>query len=313
MISQNSFYVSPGTVNLVSMTISILNTTTSALDFDPLSRDCYTDTEFDFQYLKYEFGFHYSMQNCLYEAVLQKILQNCSCKPKFVSFKLKNKTDVTICSGQKLICANRYMDDMGNGDIKSEMGNLAIANDAQGISKICLERCEFQDQHLLSTATSYPNRQAFPYSTHFCLVLKKVHMLCKDPLKRIALEEAYETDIDCNEIDQLIEGPNKICEEPDKNNPARATMPDIKANPKIVNFVFKYARENVAILRIFIKDPYYTSITKDEKIPFLTFIGNTGGLLGLSIGLSAVSIFEMFFHMIRFIIESCRLKCKCKF
>ena len=62
--------------------------------------------------------------------------------------------------------------------------------------------------------------------------------------------------------------------------------------------IFKYARENVAILRtLSMKDPYYTSITKDEKI------GNTGGLLGLSIGLSAVSIFEMFFHMIRFIIE----------
>ena len=66
----------------------------------------------------------------------------------------------------------------------------------------------------------------------------------------------------------------------------------------------------LAILRIFIKDPYYTSITKDEKIPFLTFIGNTGGLLGLSIGLSAVSIFEMFYHMIRYIFESCKLKCK---
>ena len=248
MISQKSFYVSPGTVNLVSMTISILNTTTSALVFDPKSRDCYTDPEFKFQYLKYGYGFHYSMQNCLYEAVLQKILQNCDCKPKFVNFKLENIPDVTICSGQKLICANRYMDEIGNGDDQSELGNLAIANNSQGIPKKCLEKCEFQDQHLLSTSSSYPNRQAFPHSTEFCLVLKKIYMICKDPLKRIALEEAYEADIDCNEIIKLVEeGPNKICQKQDKNNPARASMPDIKANPKTVNFVFKYAKENVAI------------------------------------------------------------------
>ena len=80
------------------------------------------------------------MQNCLYEAVLQKILQNCGCKPKFVSFTLENKTDVTICSGQKLSCANRYMDEMGNED-HSELGNLAIANNSQGIPQKCLEQC----------------------------------------------------------------------------------------------------------------------------------------------------------------------------
>ena len=59
--------------------------------------------------------------------------------------------------------------------------------------------------------------------------------------------------------------------------------------------IFKYARENVAILRTFIKDPYYTSITKDEKI------GNTGGLLGLSIGLSALHSVQSVYSKCSFI------------
>ena len=34
-------------------------------------------------------GFQYNMKNCLYESVLQKIVEECECKPVFVNFKLK--------------------------------------------------------------------------------------------------------------------------------------------------------------------------------------------------------------------------------
>ena len=34
-------------------------------------------------------GFQYNMKSCLYESVLQKIVEECECKPVFVNFKLK--------------------------------------------------------------------------------------------------------------------------------------------------------------------------------------------------------------------------------
>ena len=37
------------------------------------------------------------------------------------------------------------------------------------ISKTCKQRCESQEQTLMSTSSSYPNRQTFPYREDFCL------------------------------------------------------------------------------------------------------------------------------------------------
>ena len=76
------------------MTLTVLNTTEDALikfKYEPDKRDCYTETELFFRYMNYVDGFRYSMQNCLYESVLDKIVKNCTCKPVFIDkyFKLK--------------------------------------------------------------------------------------------------------------------------------------------------------------------------------------------------------------------------------
>mgnify|MGYP001248349400 CR=1 FL=1 len=44
------------------------------------------------------------------------------------------------------------------------------------------------------------------------------------------------------------------------------------------------------------KDPVVTRIMRDEKIPIISFVANTGGLLGLCMGFSLVSVFEIVFH-----------------
>jgi hypothetical protein len=41
-------------------------------------------------------GRRYSIKNCLYEAVLQNIISNCSCMPSFVK---KNPKKIKICTG----------------------------------------------------------------------------------------------------------------------------------------------------------------------------------------------------------------------
>jgi hypothetical protein len=63
---------------------------------------------------------------------------------------------------------------------------------------------------------------------------------------------------------------------------------------------------------VYIKDPYYTSIKKDENIPFISFIGNAGGLLSLCMGLSFVSLFEILYHSLRYCFDRLALCCKQK-
>ncbi len=72
-------------------------------------------------------------------------------------------------------------------------------------------------------------------------------------------------------------------------------------NNKLANFLLEYSKENLAILRVLFKDPYYMLIKRDEQMSMLSFLGNTGGLLGLCMGMSLVSIFEIVYHLLRFL------------
>ncbi len=62
--------------------------------------------------------------------------------------------------------------------------------------------------------------------------------------------------------------------------------------------IFQYAKHNLAVVNVYIKDPVVTRILRDQKIPVIAFVANTGGLLGLCMGFSLVSVFEIVYHMI---------------
>ena len=61
--------------------------------------------------------------------------------------------------------------------------------------------------------------------------------------------------------------------------------------------IFQYAKKNLAIVNVYIKDPVVTRILRDEKTPIIAFVANTGGLMGLCMGFSLVSVFEILYHM----------------
>ena len=44
--------------------------------------------------------------------------------------------------------------------------------------------------------------------------------------------------------------------------------------------IFQYAKKNLAVVNIYIKEPVVTQIMRDQKIPIIAFVANTGGLLG---------------------------------
>ena len=77
-------------------------------------------------------------------------------------------------------------------------------------NKTCRQRCESQEQTLMSTSSSYPNRQTFPYREDFCLIMKKIATkICKDEQRKKAFENRYRESIRCTEILNAYEGSSK--------------------------------------------------------------------------------------------------------
>ena len=105
-----------------------------------------------------------------------------------------------------------------------------------------------------------------------------------------ALEKRYTT-ITCNEILQYDTHLNVP-----KCEGRLETDNDEFDDEKMSKFLNEYARQNIAVLKIFLKDPYYTKIIRDRQITLTNFVGNTGGLVGLCLGLSFISIVEGVYH-----------------
>ena len=106
------------------------------------------------------------------------------------------------------------------------------------------------------------------------------------------MQEYYEMPNLCFKIQNMIEV-NEVCNISDPVNPPRGDI-----DKDINNLVHSYARENVAVIKIFVKDPYYTNYKRDIDVTLTTFVGNAGGLMGLCLGLSIISLFEVVYHII---------------
>ena len=64
-----------------------------------------------------------------------------------------------------------------------------------------------------------------------------------------------------------------------------------------MKFCFRYARENLALVNVYIKDPAVTQVVRDQKVPLIWFVANIGGILGLTMGMSLVTFFEIMHHV----------------
>ncbi len=178
---------------------------------------------------------------------------------------------------------------------------LSEALNSQNKSMKCHQRCELQTETPTFTSSMFPIEATFPKHYFFCLTLMKVARICKDPFRRKTFENSLDhtSEITCEAI---LNTNQTLCSS--SNVQPNATL--IKQNPELSSFILKYARNNFALLNVLIKDPYYTLIKRDEQITLITFIANAGGLMGLCMGLGAVSSFEIFYHTVNFVLSKFR-------
>ena len=87
IMKQTGFYLGPGTENQIAVSTSLMATSQNALErFVPKERDCYTESEISLKYLPRDFGYRYSMENCIFESTFEAIVKDCKCFPGEVFF-----------------------------------------------------------------------------------------------------------------------------------------------------------------------------------------------------------------------------------
>ncbi len=207
------------------------------------------------------------MFNCLFEASLQKIEAVCQC-----SASVWVKSDLPPCEGVKKLCMTEIMDDIGAARHVQDGGE----------TKECLVACHDQTHQLLTTSAAYPNQESFHLGDDYCLVLNKLRRSCKTE-HRITLNMKYP------ELCSIVKDTFGMTCQATRNS-GNSTV--LTALHKVVAL---YARENLSVLDIYIKDPYVKLYMRREKITVISFIGNIGGLLGLFLGFSFISAVEIIY------------------
>ena len=66
-------------------------------------------------------------------------------------------------------------------------------------------------------------------------------------------------------------------------------------NETLVKELHQYGRQNLALIHVIVQSPYVTKIKRDVAMSFVTFVANSGGLLGLCIGFSFISAVELLY------------------
>ena len=125
------------------------------------------------------------------------------------------------------------------------------------------------------SSTNYPRKYGFKKTMDFPLIAIKIKESCSPN------GSMYSKKIDLLETRY----PN-IC-----SHFKNVTGED--ESKEFIENVIRYTEDNVAKIRVFITTPHVTEIVRDERMSFTTLISNIGGLLGVCIGFSIISLAEI--------------------
>ena len=67
---------------------------------------------------------------------------------------------------------------------------------------------------------------------------------------------------------------------------------------EFVKVMMLYCKDNLARVMVFVQKPFLTIYKRDQVMSYLQLVANMGGLLGLCMGFSVVSVAEIFYHIV---------------
>merc|ERR1719151_520897 len=328
LVGQSGTFVEPGSANLISFSVYGTETTAKAVEkYHPDIegkmanggfRTCYVDNkdrlEFDPKYFNREGYFKYSMNNCLYSAMVVAIEEQCKCTPVY-------KRRVANLSGDKYpycVTNTTCMEQLTRSWGSSKKGLNKARDEADGLKlKLCHDNCDNQELRVVTSRSGYPKKRTLPLTEDFCLIVSKMRSLCKDEHRKRAFEEHYKHEsplpngakLNCSLIEDArldIHCQLKVGQDTLYTPESTADSASKAVEAELEDAVARYAEDNLLVDRVFLKDPYYQKLTRARTTSGNSFFGSAGGWLGLCCGLSFISMMEIGYHGILFIIAICK-------
>jgi len=291
LISQSGTYINPGSETL--MAVKVIETVTTdrvVTKFKTDTRKCYMADEFDTRHFTKDSAFNYSMSNCLYSSMVDVIQTHCNCSPIFEQTLAEGlRTDMKVCSGRDLMCMQDYSSSWGD----HRKGLDKAFNLITRTQQTCYDNCNKQTPYVTTSTSSYPSINTLRARQEFCLIVKKIRKICDEGgSRKDALESEY-TDEEpyCTVFKE---------DKPDYCNNLTYTPP--LYHKKLEKAVTDYTRQNLAVVKVYMQDPYYTQMQRAEVQTGTAFMGAAGGWLGLCCGLSFISLLEIAYHGLLLII-----------
>ena len=303
-MEHDGILVSPGSETRIAMRPMLsYNTADSLANLSPEERQCYQDHEVDLKYVSRDKGYHYDMNNCLFNFALDRILTVCKCRPIFLPSTGTTAAEVPYCTGKSIVCMYDLMADIGGNE-----SSVVIGTSSGGSATPrppCYSRCNYQEHFFQISSTRFPQRNTFYFHRSFCSVADRLRQgPCQNSRKKFFVD-LYHPGL-CDQLQDRA-GLLGTCSTWPKEflfgNSEGGTdnVPKFEMNAsdaRFVNSIREYSRENLAQIKVLFRSPYVQSIKRDLEMTFTGFVANTGGLLGLCMGFSFVSFFELLYHCI---------------
>lgn len=312
LMRKESMVLSPGFEVDVGLSVTEITTTKAAISrFTPEERDCFIEDEVNLTALPQQNGYRMSMKNCLYDKALHATIEECRCRPPFYVLQAVGR-DLATCSGTQLQCAYQIFDRVDDHRM-------------HGTANVCRAPCNDQVYNSQVTFGRFPNRDMFGKREHqaaFCKVVRKLLKICHgwvDPsgVEADGVYGLYGDELKIRKNVLLRKFP-RICDRllavlpgGDATRPVpfppsddcvmmreafRTSGGDGQA---ALDEVHEYASKNLLWLKVYVKDSFATRILRDEKMTLTSLVANVGGLLGLCMGFSLISVAEILYFCIR--------------
>ena len=307
MIQYDSQLISAGMETHINVKPTLSYTTNNAISvLSPEHRECYNAGEANLNFLSHADGYKYEMNNCLIDEGMRDIIWNCRCTPRFWFECFNCDIDyysefIPHCTGEGLYCANTRMKSIGLRKMKKEndvvMPKALESPDMIGnISKPkpikCIPACKVQENNNQMSFAPYPQRENFFYQKLFCDVASHIwQVTCQNTNRKFFMDKKQPNL--CLELKQFEEyfGNTTSCEHWPTNYFTNNDTP----NENLATELYQYGRNNLAMVHVLVQSPYVTKMKRDVAMTFTSYIANTGGLLGLCLGFSLITGFEMIF------------------
>lgn len=178
---------------------------------------------------------------------------------------------------------------------------------------MCYSACQDQLYSTQMITTKFPNENLLSHDLDlFCVILRKVQAVCRVHSRRVLLEKQLRHPNVCAVVAgrwrNCSAGGNWVAEdffsktdEAKGEGGGNATAGEREWSEDVKSVVYRYAVSNVVSLNVVVKDTTVTSILRDEKQPVIWLLANLGGVSGLIMGFSLVTLFEVLFFLVNLV------------